>query len=111
MDEALSEVYCNNIIKDMQEIFEIYVYTDIAKNPPKINGDPNYHHEKINIKERLSKIITKNRYFYEFYQEIELILSSVRDGHLNIVAKETPLLTQISQYHAVLPFDFKILSI
>ena len=32
-------------------------------------------------------------------------------GHLNIVAKETPLLTQISQYHAVLPFDFKIIKV
>ena len=108
MDEALSEVYCNNIIKDMQEIFEIYVYTDIAKNPPKINGDPNYHHEKINIKERLSKIITKNRYFYEFYQEIELILSSVRDGHLNVFATKTPKGVSIDQYKAHLPFEFKI---
>ena len=109
MDENLEESYCEDVIKNLKDIFEIYVFSDIAKDPPEIDGIPNYHHEKIDFQQRLSSISTKNRKFYEFYQEIELILGSVRDGHLNIIAKETPLLTKISQYYAVLPFDFKIM--
>ena len=111
MDEILEESYCIDIIKNLKNLFEIYVFPDIAKNPPEFENIPNYHHEKIDFQKRLSSVSTKNRKFYEFYQEIELILGTVRDGHLNIVAKETPLLTQISQYYAYLPFDFKIMKV
>ena len=111
IDENLEESYCVDIIKNLKNLFEIYVFSDIAKNPPEIEGIPNYHHEKIDFQKRLSSVSTKNRKFYEFYQELQLIFGTVRDGHLNIVAKETPLLTQISQYHAVLPFDFKIIKV
>ena len=73
-------------LNNEKELFELYVYTDIAKNPPKnIKGYPKYHHEKINIEERLAKIKTTNRYFYEFYQDIEKILGTVKDLHLNII--------------------------
>ena len=39
---------------------------------------------------------------------MELIFGTVRDRHLKIYAKESPLLTQISQYYAALPFDLII---
>jgi hypothetical protein len=93
MDEILEDSYCANIIKNLKDIFEIYVFSDIAKSPPEIDGISDYHHEKIDFQQRFSSVSTKNRKFYEFYQEIELILATVRDGHLNIVAEETPLLT------------------
>ena len=102
LDEELTEIYCNKVIKNFQDLFEIYVYSDIAKNPP------NDVHEKININERLSKISTKNRYFYEFYQDIETIIGAVKDGHLNIVAEKTPKGIPLVQYFAHLPFNFKI---
>ena len=41
LDEELTEIYCNKVIKNFQDLFEIYVYSDIAKNPP------NDVHEKI----------------------------------------------------------------
>ena len=110
MDEILQDSYCENIIKNLKDIFEIYVFSDIAKSPPEIEGIDNYHHEKIDFQKRLSAVSTKNRKFYEFYQEIELIMATVRDGHLNIIAKETPLLTQISQYFVTLPFYYKIIN-
>ena len=97
IDENLEESYCVDIIKNLKNLFEIYVFSDIAKNPPEIEGIPNYHHEKIDFQKRLSSVSTKNRKFYEFYQELQLIFGTVRDGHLNIVAKETPLLTPLSQ--------------
>ena len=108
IDEEISEVFCNNVIKNLQNLFEIYVYTDIAKNPPQIEGHPNYHHEKINIQESLAKISTKNRHFYEFYQDIETILGAVKDGHLNVISTKTPKGIKISQYSASLPFNFII---
>jgi hypothetical protein len=108
MDEEISEIFCNNVIKNLQNLFEIYVYTDIAKNPPQIEGHPNYPHEKINIQERLAKISTKNRYFYEFYQDIETILGTVKDGHLNVISAKTPKGIEFIQYAASLPFNFII---
>ena len=110
MDEILEDSYCENIIKNLKDIFEIYVFSDIAKNPPEIEGIDNYHHEKIDFQKRLSAVSTKNRKFYEFYQEIELIMATVRDGHLGIIAKETPFLTKISQYYVTLPFSYKIIN-
>ena len=108
MEEILEESYCQNIIKSLKDLFEIYVFSDIARKPPEIDGFPNYHHEKINFQKSLSEISIKYRKFYEFYQEIEIILAFVKDRHLNIVAEKTPLLTQIGLYYSALPFDFII---
>ena len=109
MDEAIDEIYCNNIIKNFKDLFELYVYTDIAKNPPKnIKGYPNYHHEKINIRESLEKIQTTNRYFYEFYQDIETIIGAVKDRHLRVYSIKTPKGISLKKYHVNLPFDFII---
>jgi len=47
-------------------LFQIYVYTDIAKNPPQIEGHPNYHHEKINIQEDLPKFRQRIDIFMNF---------------------------------------------
>ena len=105
MDEVLTENFCKNVIKNFQDLFEIYVYSDIAKNPPNIDGHSNYHHEKINIKERFGNLPTKNRKFYEFYQDIQMIISTVRDRHLSIVAYKTPKGIAINQYIADLPFN------
>ena len=107
MDEKLTEERCEKIIKAIQDLLEFYVYLDIAQNPPDV-GIPGYHHRKINLKEELGKVSTKNRKFYEFYQEIKTILSVVRDGHLEITPYETPKKIQVGQYYFILPFYFII---
>ena len=99
LNYVIKDNACADIIKNIQDLLEIYVFSDIAKNPPKINGLA-YHHEKINLKEELGKISTTNRYFYEFYQDIEKILGTVKDLHLNIINFFTDT--------AVLPFNFVI---
>ena len=71
MDEKLEKKYCEEVKKYLKELFELYVYTDIAKNPPIIEGYPNYHHAPIDIQQSLEDINTENRYFYEFYQEVK----------------------------------------
>ena len=103
IDLKLEEFYCKNIIKYLKELFEIYVYSDIAKKPPEINGHPNYHHEKIDFQERLNNVSPNNRKFYEFYQEIEMIFATVKDQHLKIYADETPNGIKFSEYNCKRP--------
>ena len=107
MDEKIDPEYCKEIIKLLKELFESYVYLDIAQNPPDI-GIPNYHHRKINLIEEIGNISYENRKFYEFYQEIQAIISVVRDGHLSIPALETPSGIQFFEYWATLPLRYII---
>ena len=84
-NEEMKESICKEIINNLTNVLEYYVYLDIAKNPPEIEGHPNYHHKGIDLQEELSKVSTKNRYFYEFYQEIKRILTSTKDLHLQCI--------------------------
>ena len=108
LDEKLDKTYCEGIIQNLQEMFEIYVFTDIAKNPPNIKGIENYHHEKIDIKKELGKIKTDNRYFYEFYQEVMKILTATKDIHLTLYSYKTPNGIPFTQYQVLLPFNYVI---
>ena len=107
-DEEMSEENCTKIIDNLKDVLEIYVYSDIAKNPPEIDGYPNYHHKPIDLKGELDKVSKVKRKFYEFYQEIEQILRSTKDLHFNIYAHQTPKGIQFGQYLAVLPFNFEV---
>ena len=107
-DEEMSEETCEKIINNLKDILEIYVYTDIAKNPPDIPGYQNYHHNPIDLKGELDKVSKVNRKFYEFYQEIEKILTSTKDLHFNIYAHQTPKGIQFGQYSVVLQFNFEV---
>ena len=104
LNENVDEQYCKDVIKNIKDILDIYVYTDIAQNPPYSN----YHHRKINLKDEISKISTSNRKFYEFYQDIKMVLTTVKDLHFDIFPLNTPEQYEFSKYLAFLPFDFKI---
>ena len=108
LDEKLEKKYCEEVKKYLKELFELYVYTDIAKNPPIIEGYPNYHYAPIDIQQSLEDINTENRYFYEFYQEVKKIISATKDLHLTIYSFKTPKGIIFEQYAAALPFIFKI---
>ena len=41
-DEELSQQYCQKIISNLTQLLEIYVYNDIAQNPPNVPNLPNY---------------------------------------------------------------------
>ena len=105
-DEEMSEENCTKIINNLKDLLDIYVYIDIAKNPPNIENYPNYHHRPIDLKAELDKVSKSNRKFYEFYQEIEKILTSTRDLHFNIYAHQTPKGIKFGQYFVALPFNF-----
>lgn len=108
LDEKMEKKDCENIIKYLIEMYDLYIYTDIAKNPPTIDNIDNYHHRKIDIKNELSSIKTDNRYFYEFYQEVITIITTLKDYHLNIYANRSPKGIPFDQYEVNLPFNFII---
>ena len=107
-DEEMSEENCTKIIDNLIKLLGLYVYFDIAKNPPPIKNKSNYHHKPIDLKEELSKVSIKNRKFYEFYQEIQKILTATRDLHFNILAHQTHKGIKFSQYNVYLPLNFDI---
>ena len=108
LDEEVDSSFCQYIIKNIQDMLDLYVYTDISQAPPKIENYPNYHHKKINLKNEIGKISTTNRNFYEFYQDIKKILTTVKDLHSNFYPEVTPAGIEFYKYHAYLPFDFII---
>ena len=108
LDEKLEQSYCENIIKNLIEMFDLYIFTDIAKNPPNIEGIPNYYHRKIDIQKELSEVKTEGRFFYEFYQEVMSIINTLKDFHLVLYAKYTPKGIPIIQYQIALPFNLYI---
>ena len=108
LDEKLDKAYCENVTNYLNELFDLYIFTDIAKNPPNVEGIENYHHKKIDIKRELTNVKTENRYFYEFYQEVMTIISTLKDLHLSLYAEYTPKKIPFIQYQVHLPFNFVI---
>ena len=108
LDEEMSQDDCNKIINNIIEALNVYIYTDIAKMPPKIPGLENYHHERVDMIEELRKISITNRKFYEFYQDINRIIGSTRDGHLGIYPERTIKGIIFDELFVFLPCSFVI---
>ena len=108
LDDEISEEQCKDIISNLTDVLEIYIYSDIAQNPPNIDGYPDYHHRKINMKEELENVSTTNRKYYEFFQDVQRILTTTKDLHFSIEAYFTSSGYQIYFYMTYLPFDFEI---
>ena len=107
LDEKLDKNYCEKIINNLINMFDLYIFTDIAKNPPNVGID-NYHHRKIDIKKELANVKTEGRYFYEFYQEVMSIIYTLKDYHLTLYATSTPKGIPFVQYQISLPFNLII---
>ena len=75
--------------REIHLLINLYLYSDITKNPPEISGYPNYHNKQVDLKGELDKVSKVNRKFYEFYKEIQKILTSIKDLHFNIYVHET----------------------
>ena len=107
-DEEMDPQMCEDIKSNISKILDIYVYQDIAQNPPNIKDHPGYHHRKINLKEEIEKISNESRKYYEFLQEVQTILTSTRDLHFSIEPFMTNMGSFIYFYHVYLPFIFEI---
>ena len=90
ISEKVSEEYCNQVINNMTSILkEGYVYLDFLKAPKQPKGYDDYF-PKVDLIAELNAINKTDRYFYEFYRDIEKVLEKTRDGHFYIFAKKTP---------------------
>ena len=106
LDLEMNPGDCEEARDDLADILDLYVYLDIAKNPPEIEGFPNYHHEKIDMMKEIKNIEINNRKFYEFYQQMEKILTATRDLHFNVLCLKVDKINLL--YEAHLPFKFII---
>ena len=108
LDEEISEKQCEYIISNLTDVLDIYIYNDIAQNPPDIDGHDNYHHRRINLKDEIKQVNKINRTFYEFFQDIQRILTIPKDLHFSIELYKTNQGYMIFYYMAYLPFSFII---
>ena len=108
LDEKMDQKTIEDIKTNLAKVLDIYVFSDIAQNPPNIEGHPGYHHKKINLKNEIQNIATENRKYYEFLQEVETILTATRDLHFNIEPLSSKKGSQIYYYQVFLPFSFEI---
>ena len=60
-----------------------YAFYEIAKNPPQPENVENYHNI-VDIKKELEEIKIENKSYYEFWKDINKVLSKLRDAHLVI---------------------------
>jgi hypothetical protein len=60
------------------------------------------------MKEELENVSTTNRKYYEFFQDVQRILTTTKDLHFSIEAYFTSSGYQIYFYMTYLPFDFEI---
>ena len=80
-EEKVDKKDLDNIIKKLSDGFEeAYAFYTLSKNPPK-TGYPDITHNKVDIKEELSKISTTNKSFYSFLQDVLKVFGKVKDGH------------------------------
>ena len=105
IEEQKSEYIIGNISSILDKF---YIYKDIAKKPPKFKNLENYHHEPIDLISALNNIRKKNQTYLSLYQDIERVLRSVRDGHLDIQLQTLENNIDIFDYMFCLPFLFYI---
>ena len=104
LNPNISEEKCKSVVNNIKKLIEEgYIYTDIIKNPP----NPEYF-GKVNLISDLNNVNTKKRKFYDFFRDIRRIIGKMKDGHLNIIANESPNSYEIKKITMCLPFSFII---
>ena len=82
---------------------DIYTFNDICKNPPQPNFNSNYF-TKVDIQNELNSIDLDDITPYEFYREIMLVLSKLKDQHIHI--NWAPL--NLDKFYMLNPFDYSM---
>ena len=106
INEKVSEEYCNDVIKNLVSIIdEAYVYSDFIKSPKQPEGYDNYI-LKVDLINELNNVNKKDRYFYDFYRDIQGILAKTRDGHFSVNAEKTPNGFSLNDHYFCVPFRY-----
>ncbi len=106
--QNVSIEYMTEVLGNLSNIFENYVFFDIMKNPPKPYDDIKI--DVSNFQEVFADIdISQERPFYEFYRDVKVALSVFHDANLDIMGGEIPFETgniNFENYRMCLPFKF-----
>ena len=106
-NQRVSEEYINKLIGNITELIkEGYVFYDFYKAPKQPR--PGYI-PKMDLVEELNKIKRTNRTFYDFYRDVQDIISRTGDGHFNIYytySQEVGL--NFADYYFCIPFYYNV---
>ena len=108
LNEKITEEYCNEVINNIICIInDVYIYSDFHKAPIKSKYGNSYV-EEVDLVKELNDVDKNNRTFYDFYRDIQIIISKARDGHLSIFTSNTQNNKDLSNYYFCLPFYFTV---
>ena len=111
ISEKVSEEYCNQVINNMTSILkEGYVYLDFLKAPKQPKGYDDYF-PKVDLIAELNAINKTDRYFYEFYRDIEKVLEKTRDGHFYIYPIKTPNNIFLNESFFCIPYIYSVVEV
>ena len=96
--------YMREVLENISSLFEPYVFSDILKSPP--SPYDNISVNVLNIFENIK--INTTRPFYEFFRDVKIALSFLRDSNFEIIGGEIPLDSPVNfrDYRMCLPFRF-----
>ena len=77
----ITEKDSKDLINNLKNIVERYVYLDILKNPPQ--PKENYHNI-VDLIEELENVNTEERPLYDFVRDVNLIISKCQDQHFTL---------------------------
>lgn len=106
-NKEVSEEYLNNVIGNMTELIkEAYVYYDFYKAPKQPKPD---YIPKMDLVEELNKINRTNRKFFDFYAEVQDIISRTEDGHFSFISMNCPEVgLNFADYLYCIPFEYYV---
>ena len=106
-NKEVSEEYLNNVIGNMTELIkEAYVYYDFYKAPKQPKPD---YIQKMDLVEELNKINRTNRKFFDFYAEVQDIISRTEDGHFSFISMNCPEVgLNFADYLYCIPFEYYV---
>ena len=106
--EPIEKSYMDNIISNLTDILQNFVFLDIIKNPPEPEGHKGYVHPPFHLIEALNNINRTERKFYDFYQEIRKDLGAPRNLQLRIYGLSSTKKVQLNYMTACLPFSLYV---
>ena len=111
ISEKVTKEYCNQVINNITSILnQGYVYLDFLKAPIQPKGHNDYF-PKVDLIAELNAINKTDRYFYEFYRDIEKVLEKTRDGHFNIYARRTPNNIPLNASYFCIPYTYSVIEL
>ena len=81
----ITEDWNQKVVASMREYLDAYVYKDILKNPPQVDGKDYF--PKVDLDDKLDAIDTTNLNFYEQYQKFVDVVKSTYDQQLTFSLK------------------------